>query len=165
MNTNTTVADDNFPSLLDRLVCGELDEMARGHVLDWLEQDPARWRVCGLAFLEAQTWSQALGDACVGTISPVLPASAIASHGSSTAGTGRRAIVRRILTAAALFVAFGLGLALRDVVLASRPPAERPVAGNTSRDEQSPNSKGDNHRDAGGTKPVLASLDVQAGGR
>ena len=165
MKTSSTVEVDDFPSLLDRLVCGELDETARGRVLAWLEQDPSRWRVCGLAFLEAQTWSQALGDASVGTVAPVLPASAAASRASQTAGTGRRGIVRRILTVAALLVAFGLGLALRDVVLASRPPAERPVAGNTASDDQAPNPKGNSRPDAGGTEPVLASLDVQAGGR
>src|SRR5262245_58950532 len=106
MKTNTTVADDNFPSLVDRLVCGELDETARGRVLAWLEEEPARWRVCGLAFLEAQTWSQALKDVSVGTMAPVLPAGAVASRASRTADTGRRGVVRRVLTAAAVLVAF-----------------------------------------------------------
>src|SRR5262245_35380428 len=128
MTTNANVENANFPSLLDRLVCGELDETARGRVLAWLEQDPSRWRVCALAFLEAQTWSQALGDRSVATVSPLLPVSAAASPASQT--DGRRGIVRRVLTAAAVLVAFGMGLIVRDIILGSRPTAERPVAGN-----------------------------------
>lgn len=45
---------------LDRLVCDELDEAGRARLLAWLDEDPRRWRSCGLAFLEAQTWSRAL---------------------------------------------------------------------------------------------------------
>jgi hypothetical protein len=44
--------------LLERLVSGELGEAGRGRVLTWLDADTGRWRLCGLAFLEAQTWSE-----------------------------------------------------------------------------------------------------------
>ncbi len=47
--------------LLEQLVASELDEADRARVIDWLDADPGRWRLCGLAFLEAQTWSETLG--------------------------------------------------------------------------------------------------------
>jgi hypothetical protein len=47
--------------LLDRLVDGELDGPERANLLRRLEDHPDGWRCCALAFLEAQTWRQALG--------------------------------------------------------------------------------------------------------
>ena len=53
------ISGENMNGQLDRLVSGELDEQDRGPVIAWLEEDPRRWRLCGLLFLESQTWSQA----------------------------------------------------------------------------------------------------------
>ena len=47
--------------LLERLVAGELDETDRARVVAWLDGDAGRWRMCGLAFLEAQAWSETFG--------------------------------------------------------------------------------------------------------
>lgn len=52
--------DSAMHGQLERLVAGELDEARRAEVLTWLEADAGRWRTCGLAFLEAQAWSESL---------------------------------------------------------------------------------------------------------
>jgi hypothetical protein len=44
---------------IDRLVSADLPEPDRRSLLAWLDEEPARWRACALAFLEAQTWEQA----------------------------------------------------------------------------------------------------------
>jgi hypothetical protein len=48
------------PQILDRLVDGELGESERREVLQTLERQPDGWRQCALAFLEAQSWGDAL---------------------------------------------------------------------------------------------------------
>jgi len=48
------------PQILDRLVDGELAETERREVLRTLERQPDGWRQCALAFLEAQSWGEAL---------------------------------------------------------------------------------------------------------
>jgi hypothetical protein len=177
-------ADGELSVLMDRLVCGELDELVRGRLLEWLEADPRRWRACGLAFLEAQTWSQALGHWPLHEPGNSLTLNQFGSESSrrpavcdgSTGRTGavpaasvpaleRRMAIRRALIAAAVVVAFGLGLALREFVDPSKPPHDRPVAGaaTSGADDQ---SAAQENRDVPQTEePLLASLDVQAGGR
>lgn len=44
---------------IDRLAAGDLAEPQRRELLAWLDAQPARWRQCGLAFLEAQAWGEA----------------------------------------------------------------------------------------------------------
>jgi len=63
---NTLRADQQH--LLDLLVDGELDEAARRELLLWCERDPAGWRSCALAFLEAQCWSQQVGGLTTGSL-------------------------------------------------------------------------------------------------
>jgi hypothetical protein len=46
----------------DRLVDDELSEEERRELLGQLDDEPAGWRRCALAFLEAQCWRQALGE-------------------------------------------------------------------------------------------------------
>jgi hypothetical protein len=46
--------------LIDRLVDGELPEIERRDVLRRLDMDPNGWRRCALAFLEGQSWREAL---------------------------------------------------------------------------------------------------------
>ncbi len=48
------------PQILDRLVDGELADGERREVLRTLERQPDGWRQCALAFLEAQSWGDAL---------------------------------------------------------------------------------------------------------
>ncbi|MFO0940170.1 MAG: hypothetical protein U0930_05330 [Pirellulales bacterium] len=46
--------------LVDRLVCGELDEDQRFELLTYLEHKPEYWRQVGIAFMEAQSWTEAI---------------------------------------------------------------------------------------------------------
>ena len=56
-----TTMDDRNDRRLDLLVDGELDENDRRELLRGLDREPDGWRRCAMAFLEAQTWKQALG--------------------------------------------------------------------------------------------------------
>ena len=50
------------PRIFDRLVDGELSEAERRELLQMLDRRPDGWRRCALAFLEQQTWGQALAE-------------------------------------------------------------------------------------------------------
>src|SRR5262245_14369412 len=115
--------------LVDRLVCGELDEPARGRLLAWLEEDARRWRLCGLAFLEAQAWSKTLGEWPAGEGAIVSPPPASAPATTGRAARSRRAVVRRTLVAAGILAAFALGLAIGRLPESGRHDSERSVAG------------------------------------
>jgi hypothetical protein len=150
-----------MPDLLDRLACGELNETARHRVLTWLEADHVRWRMCGLAFLEAQAWSQALTEwPAIQEGRTGLAANSVAA---SDAARKMHPGIRRALAALAFAVAFCLGLALHDFVVASRPRAERPVA------DKSPPPAPDlvlpKRVPPPEHEPLLAALDVRWGNR
>jgi ferric-dicitrate binding protein FerR (iron transport regulator) len=90
---------------LDRLVDGSLPEAERRELLLQLESDPDGWRRCALAFLEAQTWREAL-----------MPLAAVASTPRVAATTAmprpapsHRRLIQTIAAAACLAIAFGLG--------------------------------------------------------
>jgi hypothetical protein len=61
-NENRHNRDAMDDRLFDRLVDGELPDRERRELLVRLEKVPDGWRRCALAFLEAQTWRQALGS-------------------------------------------------------------------------------------------------------
>lgn len=62
MNTEPSDCGSEMGNLIDRLVCSEIDDAARGRLIAWLEAEPTRWRLCGLAFLEAQMWQEAFRE-------------------------------------------------------------------------------------------------------
>ena len=62
MNDLEQKAQPVDPAVLDRLVDGELPEGQRRELLTSLDQQPDGWRRCALAFLEAQSWGEALGE-------------------------------------------------------------------------------------------------------
>lgn len=62
MNTS----DSDKQRLLDLLVDGELSEAQRREVLAWCQSEPDGWRRCALAFLDAQSWSNVLGQMAAG---------------------------------------------------------------------------------------------------
>lgn len=64
MNQRQRTAD-GVAAQIDRLVSDDLAESDRRSLLAWLDEEPARWRTCGIAFLEAQAW-QAAADWGVG---------------------------------------------------------------------------------------------------
>src|SRR5690349_18552203 len=66
-------ADDDS-RVLDRLVDGELSELERQELLSALDDEPAGWRRCALAFLEAQTWGADLKSFRDQPSEPVVPA-------------------------------------------------------------------------------------------
>jgi hypothetical protein len=100
----TTHAD--MATQLERLVVGELDEAARQPVIAWLDEEPRRWRLCGLLFLEAQTWTEALEKWPGCTESP-QPSMAVTEQRKLSAS--RRRVRDLAVLAASVFVAFVLG--------------------------------------------------------
>lgn len=57
---NTTPAPPDNDHLFDLLADGQLDEPRRRELLSTLDQRPGGWRQCALAFLEAQSWREAM---------------------------------------------------------------------------------------------------------
>ncbi len=167
MTEKRTIPEDEMRGLLDGLVCGELDESARERVLGWLEQDPLRWRLCGLAFLEAQTWSQALGR-WPGAELTHERAGRTVQGAMATMAPGaipRQARGRAALTAALVLFAFGLGIALRHPAGVLRQAAVQPAADGGASKSDKAVLPGEHREDGLAGEPVLASINVQAGGR
>ena len=169
MNEPTVNCDGEMENLIDRLPCGELDETARNRLLEWLEADPSRWRLCGLAFLEAQTWSQSLGSwqaVCeppeVGKLADWQPAGRSASSARPLAAQrGRRSLLRRLLVATSIVVAFGTGLLLRDLVSTNRPAGGRVMSDSASTSPGQPSSTGAALLEGPNREgPLLASVDI-----
>jgi hypothetical protein len=112
--------------LFDRLVDGELSAAERRRLLASLDEQPGGWRRCALAFLEAQSWSEGLGD-FVRDPSVLRSAdeqtSAVRATSSSLPSEGRRRGVAWLAVAAGLLAAFTLGLISRSGA---------PIAGNSA---------------------------------
>jgi len=100
--------------LLERLVAGDLDEADRARVLTWLDADPGRWRLCGLAYLEAQTWSETLGAWMSGDRTQVeLPAPQCTDH--CPRPRRRLSVARATALVTAVVVAFTAGVITRGM--------------------------------------------------
>lgn len=95
---------------LDRLVDGDLDDAERRSLLLSLDSEPDGWRRCALAFLEAQSWREAIGDAA---------RSAAPSPPPAAAPPRPRVLRLAPAWAASLAAAFALGWS-------ARPPAPTP---------------------------------------
>jgi hypothetical protein len=94
---------------IDRLVSGDLPEPDRRSLLAWLDEEPARWRACALAFLEAQAWEQATGREGEAPAEPWVQGSGFrAPEGRSNAGI---AWAQWLAIAGLILVAFGAGAA------------------------------------------------------
>jgi hypothetical protein len=98
---------------LERLVSGELDEQARAPLIAWLDAEPRRWRLCGLLFMESQTWSDALKEWPSQTPSALPDQSAVARSEPAPRGGWRRLREAAVL-AASVLLAFVLGAAMRN---------------------------------------------------
>ncbi len=106
----------NDDALLDRLVDGELTGSERRQLLGSLDKRPEGWRRCAMAFLEAQSWREELGQVARGSHSeakePKSPASPVPqlpgrkSHWAAGA--------KWLALAASLLLAFGLGMMQRE---------------------------------------------------
>jgi len=104
------VADGGWTSpAIERLVTGELDDGERLELLAWLDAEPARWRRCGLAFLEAQALREVL--ACKSKGEPE-PSGCAISQVHRTPFHWLRPWRGMLAAAAAAVTAFVLGWAL-----------------------------------------------------
>lgn len=101
-------------SLIDRLAVGELDESARTDLFAWLNREPAHWRRCALALLEAREIEQALGawraEAPRQTLT--VPRVSVPQHSRWPAV---------IALAASIMLAFSLGIFVRGFWAAPTP--------------------------------------------
>jgi hypothetical protein len=95
--------------MFDRLVDGELSADERRRLLTSLDDRPEGWRQCALAFLEAQAWRTELSQAAQETASTPAALTLRGEVAATTHRTGRYA-ARWLVIAAALVVAFGLGV-------------------------------------------------------
>jgi hypothetical protein len=158
--------DSDKQYLLDLLVDGELSDDERRELLAWCERQPDGWRRCALAFLEAQNWSQVLGDLTEKVAQPVIAQIELQNNAAVNRGALKKqnaSPVARpqsywqirqwgsmLAMAASVALAFTLGLWVRDAGKAGRivpddRAAVRVVEGNqgpvrvpTGRPEQGP---------------------------
>jgi hypothetical protein len=111
MNTNQPLKEN---ILLDRLVDGELSGSERRQLLESFDKRPEGWRRCALAFLEAQSWREEMGQVARGrsskTTEPKSPALSVVPSRKS----GWSSIATWLAMAACLLLAFGLGMMHRD---------------------------------------------------
>jgi hypothetical protein len=182
MNTNHETRPDDVPEmgdLIDRLVSGELDETARGRVIAWLEAEPARWRLCGLAFLESQMWSHALGWWGNGDRDEVLQPATVASARSKKKpvqpwprlGRKLQRLGYMAALAASVLVAFGLGVLSAGMIFGFGPnldtqPTARSRSGNPDKPPVDPAIavvEGDSEERRSTQRPMLASFTARAG--
>ena len=135
---------------IDLLVDGELPSDQRRELLNRFEHEPAGWRHCALAFLEAQSWRGDL-SALLKEPAPEQPAPAVSqpvvsrplAPARSPAGSGW--LVPFYTLAAALLVAVGIGLGWR---FNPRTP------GGSSAIDQFAGSHGGSTFNVGGRAPV-----------
>ena len=105
------------PVVLDRLVDGELPEAQRRELLTSLEQQPEGWRRCALAFLEAQSWGQSLGEwvrtpaqsAQLASAAPAPPQPAAVARPAASWGSWKSLLAM----AASFLITFTLGMGLQ----------------------------------------------------
>src|SRR5262245_40719061 len=111
MNDNLPLNED---ILIDRLVDGELTGDERRQLLQSFDKRPEGWRRCALAFLEAQSWREELGQVAHGRASETKetksPVPSVAVVRKSVWATG----AMWLAMAAGLLVAFGLGTMQRE---------------------------------------------------
>ena len=115
---------------IDRLVDGELSRVERRELLKRLESEPDGWRRCALAFLENQAFREGFKPVtkCVGWVSEAQPTEK-PDDAVGYAPPGRPAVLKlpshrargRLLTAAAVLLAFTLGWAVKPKPTASPP--------------------------------------------
>jgi hypothetical protein len=136
--------------LLDRLATGDLDGPSRRELFAWLDREPALWRRCALALLEARELELALGDwkaegrsemvprprwekPCLDERSKVVTDSVLATPEPPLPRIQVRPWrVHPLALAASLLIAFGLGMTMRGSGIAPQavlnmPPDSAPT--------------------------------------
>ena len=108
MNEEIAKEEFAFQRRLDRLVDRELDDIERRALLESLDQRTDGWRDCALAFLEAQSWSEATSELTrASTNKSVDSATVVARSRNEAAGSSRHTIWAAL--AAVITVAFFAG--------------------------------------------------------
>jgi len=112
--------------LVDRLVDGELSPAERRDVILHLEEAPAGWRRCALAFLEAQGWREEFGS-IVRPAAPSVGSMPAAPHKAALSRfpAWRSTLLTGLAVAASFLVAFVLGMHIRGG--GAGPNGERPI--------------------------------------
>jgi hypothetical protein len=103
---NTPREDDQ---LFDLLVDGQLDEPRRRELLSGLDDQPGGWRKCALAFLEAQSWREAMDAFTRPQAAPREPVAEVKKTASPPPRRRRRDYLTTALGIAAS-VLLGIGL-------------------------------------------------------
>lgn len=114
---------------IDRLAAGELDHASRRNLFERLDSEPARWRRCALALLEARELDQALADwkAEIPRTAPTISSlrRVGAAHHATDCEIARPKQPRRwgnaLALAASLLLAFGLGVGASGFWSEQRP--------------------------------------------
>jgi hypothetical protein len=126
----------NEDILLDRLVDGELTRSERRQLLESFDIRPEGWRRCALAFLEAQSWREEMGQVARDLGSETKESKPSASPVPPSQKVRWAAGATWLVMAASLLLAFGLGWMQRDrghsVTGGSLNPG-RQIAGGTLR--------------------------------
>jgi hypothetical protein len=139
--------------VLDRLVDGELSQHDRRELLAALDDEPGAWRRCALAFLEAQTWRWQMAQAAAEPL--VVQMAQPTNRAPGEPGAQHRASWGAWLAiAAALFVAFGVGMRFP---LTSRL-GDRDDAAATNMAQGEPASRPGAIEAVGKTEPATSSL-------
>jgi hypothetical protein len=120
---NTKDSADLTQAQIDRLVAGELLEAERRNLLVWLDEDVRRWRLCAMAFLEAQSW-----EAAAAGLAPAATAKGNQALMQNTPACTRVANCRQswavwqaLAIAASLALAFAVGLRSASVWQHAQP--------------------------------------------
>jgi hypothetical protein len=167
-----------FHDDLDRLVDGTLDEASRRRLMARMEAEPEAWRLCALAFLEAQAWGEALRPLARDAADPLavrasrpapphsLPLAGRAEEGGRESQTRRSpSLLRPLALAASVALAFALGHSLRrgtdrpasDMTVAAQPaPAQPAPAANPAHPRPAPVERGPTSEIAA---PLIASAE------
>jgi hypothetical protein len=140
MNDRHFSRDHDPSSFIDRLAADELDDDSRRALFAWLDREPARWRRCALALLEAREVESAFDDwlreRSLGSTSPVGQKRPIALPDPSEPVDERRRVRRQrsrgqfamLAIAASVALAFGLGMAADRRLVARRAAVADPQA-------------------------------------
>jgi hypothetical protein len=141
MTRNDSFNDD---VVFDRLVDGELTPSERRQLLETLDKRPEGWRRCALAFLEAQSWREELGQVARGSLAETKELKSPASSVARGAKTNWMVGAKWFAIAAGLLMAFVLGSMHRERAIqvpGSAPDVSKQVASVTPKDATpSPNS-------------------------
>jgi hypothetical protein len=130
----------------DRLVDGELSGAERRRFLESLDAQPEGWRRCALAFLEAQSWREELGQVAQsppGAKTSILSATSDQPNRKTQWTTS----LQWLAIAASLLLAFGLGWIQHEHPVPVAGPVSAP-GGQIARTSQPPATAVPNGRKA-----------------